>query len=93
VEFGSILADQKHVMWQRSKNMSAVQSVRVTEFTDWRPSTMQGKVKEDWLQLCEQVAIEQDTERMIELVGELNRMLEAKEQRLERKQSKSGAAV
>ena len=54
---------------------------------------MQGKVKEDWLQLCEQVAIEQDTDRMIELVRELNRMLEEKEQQLERKQSKSGAAV
>ena len=54
---------------------------------------MQGKVKEDWLQLCEQVAIEQDTDRMIELVRELNRMLEEKEQRWERQQSKSGAAV
>ena len=43
---------------------------------------MQGKVKEDWMQLCEQVAIEQDTERMIELVRELNRMLDEKEQRL-----------
>jgi hypothetical protein len=91
--FGSILADQKQMMWQRSKNMSAVPSVRVTEFTDWRHSTMQGKVKEDWLQLCEQVAIEQDTDRMIELVRELNRMLEEKEQRLDRKQSKNGAAV
>ena len=73
--------------------MNAVQSVRVTEFTDWRPSTMHGKVKEGWMQLCEQVAIEHDTERMIELVRELNRMLEEKEQRLERKPSKSGAAV
>lgn len=71
-------------MWQRSKNRSAVQSVRVTEFTDWRPSTIQGKVKEDWLQLCEQVAIEQDTQRLIELVRELNRMLDEKEQRLKR---------
>ena len=68
-------------------------SVRLTELTDWRPRTMQGKVKEDWLQLCEQVAIEQDTDRMIELVRELNRMLEEKEQRLDRKQSKNGAAV
>ncbi len=79
--------------WQEGKNMSAVQSVRVTEFTDWRPSTMQGKVKEDWMQLCEQVAIEQDTERMIELVRELNRMLDEKEQRLGLQQSKRDAAV
>ena len=54
---------------------------------------MQGRVKEDWMQLCEQVAIEQDTERMIELVRELNRMLDEKEQRLGLEQSKSGAAV
>ena len=54
---------------------------------------MQEKVKEDWLQLCEQVAIEQNPERMIELIRELNRMLEEKEQRLKRKQSKNGAAV
>ena len=73
--------------------MSAVLSVRVTEFTDWRPSTMHGKVKEGWMQLCEQVAIEHDTERMIELVRELNQMLDEKEQRLGLKQSKRGAAV
>jgi hypothetical protein len=84
---------QKHVTWQEGKNMSAVQSVRVTEFTDWRPSSMQGQVKEDWMDLCEQVASEQDTERMIELVRELNRMLDEKEQRLGLKQSKRDAAV
>jgi hypothetical protein len=59
-------------------------SIRLTEFTDWRPRTMQRKVKEDWMQLCEQVAIEQDTQRLIELVRELNRMLDEKEQRLKR---------
>jgi hypothetical protein len=73
--------------------MSAAQSVRVTDFTDWRPNTMQGKAKEAWLQLCEQVAVEQDTDRMIELVRELNRILEEKEQRLERERSKRGATV
>jgi len=54
---------------------------------------MQGKGKEDWMQLCEEVAIEQDTERMIELVRELNRMLDEKEERLGLKLSKRGAAV
>lgn len=57
-------------------------SVRLTQFAGWRAHTMQGKVKEDWMQLCEQVAIEQDTARLIELVRELNRMLDEKEQRL-----------
>jgi hypothetical protein len=81
------------VIWQGDKErMSAVQSVGMTEFTDWRPSTMQGKVKEDWLQLCEQVAIEQDTERLIELVRELNRMLDEKELRLKREAVSRGFA-
>jgi hypothetical protein len=60
--------------------MSAGQSVRVTGFKDWRPTTIQRKVKQEWMQLCEQVAVEQDSERMIELVRELNRMLDEKEQ-------------
>jgi hypothetical protein len=70
--------------------MSAVQSVRVTGFTDWRPRAMQGKVKEDWMQLCEQAAVEQDTERLIELVQAINTMLEEKEERLERERSARG---
>jgi hypothetical protein len=43
---------------------------------------MQGKVKEGWIQICEQAAIEQDSERLMELVMEINRMLDEKEQRL-----------
>ena len=51
---------------------------------------MQGKVKEDWIQLCEQVAIETDPARMIVLVRELNRMLDEKEKRLERERVARG---
>jgi len=43
---------------------------------------MQGNVKEEWIQLCEQAAIEQDTEKLMSLVTEINRMLDEKEQRL-----------
>lgn len=43
---------------------------------------MQGKVKEQWTQLCEQAAVEQDSERLMELVTEINRMLYEKEERL-----------
>jgi hypothetical protein len=68
--------------------MSAIQSVGTNEFTDWRLRATQGKVKEDWIQLCEQVAIEKDPERMIVLLRELNRMLDQKEER-----SKSEHAV
>ena len=43
---------------------------------------MQGKGK-DWTQLCELAAVEQDSERLMTLVDEINRMLEEKEQGLE----------
>ena len=38
--------------------------------------------KEQWTQLCEQARVEQDPERLIELVTEVNRMLEEKEEHL-----------
>jgi hypothetical protein len=43
---------------------------------------MQGNLKEEWMQLCEQAAVEQDTEKLMSLVTEINRMLDEKEQRL-----------
>jgi hypothetical protein len=45
---------------------------------------MQGKVKEHWMQLCEQAAIEQDSEKLMALVTEINRMLDEKDRRLKR---------
>jgi hypothetical protein len=54
---------------------------------------MQGKAKERWVQLCEQAAMEQDTERLIVLVEEINRMLDEKEQRLEGEQSERGVGI
>jgi hypothetical protein len=45
---------------------------------------MQGKTKEQWMQLCEQAAVEQDTEKLMTLVNEINRMLDEKEKRLDR---------
>jgi hypothetical protein len=45
---------------------------------------MQGNVKEQWLQLCEQAAVEQDAEKLLALVKEINRMLDEKERRLQR---------
>ena len=38
--------------------------------------------KERWRQLCEQAAMEQDPDKLLELVAEINRLLEAKERRL-----------
>lgn len=43
---------------------------------------MQGPTRELWQELCAQAADEQDPERLLELVKEINRLLEEKEQRL-----------
>lgn len=43
---------------------------------------MEGEARERWLSLCQQAASEQDPERLMELVIEINRLLEAKERRL-----------
>jgi hypothetical protein len=43
---------------------------------------MKGERREQWMRLCEQAANEQDPQKLIELVREINRLLEEKEQRL-----------
>ena len=43
---------------------------------------MQGQTKERWRKLCEQAAIEQDPDKLMELVREINDLLQQKEQRL-----------
>ncbi len=43
---------------------------------------MKGEERERWKQLCEQAANEQDTEKLMELVAEINRLLDLKQQRL-----------
>ena len=38
--------------------------------------------KEQWLKLCEQAAVEQDPEQLLELVSKINRLLLEKEETL-----------
>jgi hypothetical protein len=45
-------------------------------------NAMNGQTKEVWKQFCEQAAVEQDPDKLIRLVAEINRMLEEKEHRL-----------
>ena len=40
---------------------------------------MQGEKKERWMELCAQTPVEQDPEKLIELVREINALLEEKE--------------
>jgi hypothetical protein len=44
---------------------------------------MQNEKKEHWMSLCEQAAAEQNPERLLELIAEINRMLDEKDKRLQ----------
>jgi hypothetical protein len=46
------------------------------------PLFMQGKTKERWEELCAQAASEQNGEKLLELVRQINELLEEKERRL-----------
>ncbi len=43
---------------------------------------MQEKQRERWMELCEQASVEQDPDKLLALVVEINRLLEEKEKRL-----------
>ena len=47
--------------------------------------TMIGKQKEKWMELCELAANEQDANKLMALITEINRLLEEKAQRVEKR--------
>ncbi len=51
---------------------------------------MKGEARERWMHLCEAAALEQDPEKLMELVSEINRLLEEKEKRLLEKSQMPG---
>jgi hypothetical protein len=53
---------------------------------------MKGETRERWEKLCQLAANEQDPERLLKLVSEINRLLSEKEQRL-KQQSKTDNGV
>ena len=55
---------------------------------------MHGETGERWRKLCEQAEVEQDPHRLMQLIEEINRLLESKEERLLREQRlKTGSAA
>jgi hypothetical protein len=66
------------------ENSGAFRDIPGRCWPDWRVRVMQGKVKEQWVELCERAAIEQDAEKLLVLVNEINRMLNEKDRRLKR---------
>jgi hypothetical protein len=53
---------------------------------------MIGKDKELWQKLCEQAANEQDSDKLMVLVREINELLAAKSELLKRTKSETGAS-
>lgn len=45
---------------------------------------MRGEPEERWRALCEEAVVEQDPDKLLHLIREINRLLEAKERRLQR---------
>jgi hypothetical protein len=43
---------------------------------------MEGEKRERWMRLCVEVTDEQDSNRLLELISEINRLLHEKEMRL-----------
>jgi hypothetical protein len=48
---------------------------------------MQGEKKERWQELCEQATEEQDTQKLLKLVQEIDRLLAEKQERLNKTKS------
>ena len=52
---------------------------------------MKGETGERWRRLCEQAAEEQDPQKLMKLIEEINQLLETKEERLLREQQEREA--
>ena len=44
---------------------------------------MQGETREQWMQLCQRASTEQDPDKLVQLVREINNLLEEKRARLD----------
>lgn len=49
---------------------------------------MKGEKKEIWMHLCEQAAVEQDPDKLMDLIKQINQLLEEKERRLKSESSR-----
>jgi hypothetical protein len=58
--------------------------------SNWRQeaSIVIGNTKERWRELCERASVEQDPDKLLELVKEINQLLEEKRTRLADKTKK-----
>jgi hypothetical protein len=48
---------------------------------------LKGEKREIWMHLCEQAAVEQDPDKLMDLIKQINQLLEEKERRLKAESS------
>ena len=71
-----------------SEQTSLCRDVTICNLHQLRRVYLKGDKREYWMRLCEQAANEQDPEKLMELVKEINRLLEEKELRLKKESPK-----
>jgi DNA-binding NarL/FixJ family response regulator len=72
---------------KRDKASSTREPPRASGLTDNLRGLMQGGTQERWKCLCEEAATEQDSQKLLELVREINVLIEAKQSRLKKKEA------
>lgn len=50
---------------------------------------MKGEKKEIWMRLCERAVVEQDPDKLMDLIKQINQLLEEKERRLKESRGQS----
>jgi hypothetical protein len=67
-----------------SRPLARIESGEKESFLPNRPSPSHDGVSgaEGWVALCAQAAVEQDPKKLLELVSEINRLLDARRKRL-----------
>ncbi len=64
--------------------MGAPKGLLYAVASELRRSKMEGENRERWMRLCVDVADEQDLNRLLELISEIDRLLHEKEMRLKK---------
>jgi hypothetical protein len=67
-----------------SNSVDGADSTGKEPFLSARTASSNGRLQngETWVALCAQAAVEQDPKRLLELVSEINRLLDARKKRL-----------
>ena len=72
------------ILEQKVLTMGAPKGLLYAVASELRRAKMEGEKRERWMRLCVDVADEQDLNRLLELISEIDRLLHEKEMRLKK---------